>query len=231
MSKTSGFWFRWFFGLLWMAVPRTSVAWPSSPARPLHQRTARSRAPRLATTLEAAAGGDGEGDGAARSVVLGRGDVSGAGAPNVLGTDLLFDAADAWPDPSGLAAPAYRRRCRRLGARPGVCVHVTEDFLRYAREANDPDAVAGAAVGDLRRVSPATWIDAYNAGRAPWLLLQATPAGTLDHIPLDVLRVFAIDGDDAAAVLQELGRERSRLDGLARSVGNGVRDGEDSSFQ
>ncbi len=48
------------------------------------------------------------------------------------------------------------------------------------------------------------WAQAYNAGTAPKLYLRATHEKTLDYIPLEILRMFALDADEADAVLNKL---------------------------
>ncbi|KAL7443603.1 hypothetical protein ACHAXH_007035 [Discostella pseudostelligera] len=85
-----------------------------------------------------------------------------------------------------------------------VCVRVTEEFLAYSKS---------------RRAQ------AYNAGKAPKLYLQATHEKTLDYIPLEILKVFAIDADEANAVMNKLKLQRNKLDELVRTE---VRDDEDS---
>ena len=44
--------------------------------------------------------------------------------------------------------------------------------------------------------------------------MQATHEKTLDYVPLEVLKIFAIDGKEANIVIDELKLQRSRLDGL-----------------
>jgi hypothetical protein len=72
----------------------------------------------------------------------------------------------------------------------------------------------GLKGGDVWCLCAQRWAQAYNAGKAPQLFLQATHEKTLDYVPLEVLRIFAIDGQEANTVIDELKFQRSRLDGL-----------------
>lgn len=54
-------------------------------------------------------------------------------------------------------------------------------------------------------------IQAYNAGKAPKLYLLSTHEKTLDFIPLEIMRIFAIDGDESTAVINKLNLQRSQL--------------------
>jgi hypothetical protein len=80
--------------------------------------------------------------------------------------------------------------------------------------------------GDIWCLCALRWAEAYNAGKAPQLFLQATHEKTLDYVPLDVLRLFAIDGGEANAVIGELNDQRSRFEMIM-----GLSDSEDTKFQ
>jgi hypothetical protein len=84
----------------------------------------------------------------------------------------------------------------------------------------------GLKDGDIWCLCALRWAEAYNAGKAPQLFLQATHEKTLDYVPLDVLRLFAIDGSEANAVIGELNDQRSRLEMIM-----GLSDSEDTKFQ
>jgi len=60
------------------------------------------------------------------------------------------------------------------------------------------------------------WAQAYNEGKAPKLYLQATHEKTLEYVPLEVLRMFALDGDESKLVIDELTMQRDKLDELLK---------------
>ena len=102
-----------------------------------------------------------------------------------------------------------------------VCVEVTDDFLTYSKEVgNDLSTPApqymfpGLKEGDIWCLCAQRWAQAYNAGKAPKLFLKATHEKTLDHIPLQILRQYAIDGSEADLDLELLNEQRSKLDKL-----------------
>ena len=113
-----------------------------------------------------------------------------------------------------------------------VCVRVTDDFLAYSKSVgNDlgtpmPEyTFPGLNDGDIWCLCAQRWAQAYNAGKAPMLFLRATHEKTLDYIPLDVLKIFAIDAAEAKAVMDKLNLQRSLLDSM---MSKGVTDGGDS---
>ncbi len=115
-----------------------------------------------------------------------------------------------------------------------VCVRATDDFLTYSKSVGNDLSTPmpqynfpGLNEGDIWCLCAQRWAQAYNAGKAPRLYLQATHEKTSDYIPLEILRLFAIDADEANAVLNKLTLQRNQLDELVR---NSVRDDE-SSFQ
>jgi hypothetical protein len=79
--------------------------------------------------------------------------------------------------------------------------------------------------GDIWCLCAQRWAQAYNAGHAPKLFLQSTHEKTLDYVPLDILKIFAIDANEASAVMDKLNLQRSLLDDL---VSKGTMDGVDS---
>ena len=65
--------------------------------------------------------------------------------------------------------------------------------------------------GDIWCLCAQRWAQAYNAGKAPKLFLQATHEKTLDHVPFEVLREYALDREEADRRLQDLNEQRERL--------------------
>ena len=81
-----------------------------------------------------------------------------------------------------------------------VCAHVDADFLAFSKAAgNDlstpvPAAgFAGLKPGDCWCLCAARWKEAFDAGRAPKVRLTGTHEATLEIVPLDLLKKYAID--------------------------------------
>lgn len=79
-----------------------------------------------------------------------------------------------------------------------VCAIVTEEFLDFSRkQGNDlitprPEYLfPGLKPGDRWCLCVLRWKEAYEAGVAPEVVLEATHERSLDFIPLDVLVKFA----------------------------------------
>jgi uncharacterized protein (DUF2237 family) len=91
--------------------------------------------------------------------------------------------------------------CRTNAADHGrhtVCCEVTESFLSYSRaQGNDLSTPApaygfpGLKPGDHWCVCAPRWLEAYEDGMAPPVVLAATEQGTLEVIPLELLRRHA----------------------------------------
>lgn len=82
-----------------------------------------------------------------------------------------------------------------------VCAELTAEFLQFSKDAgNDlstprPEfAFPGLNPGDRWCLCAARWVEAYEAGAAPRVVLEATHERTLDYVPLATLRRFAIPG-------------------------------------
>lgn len=79
-----------------------------------------------------------------------------------------------------------------------VCVEVTEEFLGFSfARGNDlitqPEYdFPGLRPGDRWCLCAARWREAYEAGAAPNVVLEATHLNTLGVVTLDVLRVYAV---------------------------------------
>ena len=81
-----------------------------------------------------------------------------------------------------------------------VCVRVTAEFLEYSRECgNDlgtprPEMrFRGLQPGDRWCLHVLRWIEAWEAGRAPKVVLEATHANVLKLVPLQALKRHALD--------------------------------------
>lgn len=80
-----------------------------------------------------------------------------------------------------------------------VCVVVTERFLEFSRtRGNDlvtpqPQlAFPGLRAGDRWCLCARRWVEAWEAGVAPPVVLEATHLHALGVIPLDELRAYAV---------------------------------------
>ena len=98
----------------------------------------------------------------------------------------------------------YRDGCCNTGAEDiglhVVCAQVTRDFLEFARrQGNDlitpvpALGFPGLKPGDRWCVCAVTWRQAYEAGVAPPVVLNATHEETLAVIPLAALKEHALD--------------------------------------
>jgi uncharacterized protein len=96
----------------------------------------------------------------------------------------------------------YRDGCCNTGeedhGRHTVCVIVTDEFLDFSkRRGNDLSTpmplyhFPGLKNGDRWCLCASRWVEAWNEGMAPQVILEATHEKTLDYIPLDELVKFA----------------------------------------
>jgi uncharacterized protein (DUF2237 family) len=81
-----------------------------------------------------------------------------------------------------------------------VCAVMTAQFLEHQRAVGNDLSTPipayqfpGLEPGDRWCVVAARWLQAYEAGVAPPVVLAATDARALDIIPLDALREHAVD--------------------------------------
>jgi uncharacterized protein (DUF2237 family) len=117
-------------------------------------------------------------------------------ARNILGTDLIECSVDP-------LTGFYRNgKCDTCGEDVGqhsVCAQMTQEFLEYsAGQGNDLMTPApeygfpGLRAGDFWCVCLGRWIEAYEAGLAPKIKLEATHASVLEYLDLDRLKQFAV---------------------------------------
>jgi uncharacterized protein (DUF2237 family) len=118
---------------------------------------------------------------------------------NVVGGDLL-------PCSSDPITGFYRDGCCATGAEDfgshTVCSVMTAEFLQFsARAGNDlstprPEwGFPGLAPGDRWCVCASRWLEAFDAGCAPQVVLAATHARALDVVPIDALLAHAEPAD------------------------------------
>jgi hypothetical protein len=81
-----------------------------------------------------------------------------------------------------------------------VCVSMTKDFLEFSKsKGNDLSTprpefnFPGLKEGDSWCLCAERWVEAYEVSMAPKLYIKRTNLRTLDIVPLDILKKFAID--------------------------------------
>lgn len=81
-----------------------------------------------------------------------------------------------------------------------VCVSMTDEFLQFSKQrGNDlstpmPEfGFPGLKAGDRWCLCAPRWQEAFQAGRAPRVILRATHQGALSYCSLEDLKRFAID--------------------------------------
>ncbi len=118
-----------------------------------------------------------------------------ATAKNVLGTEL----ATCGTDP---LTGFYRDGCCNTGGSDAglhvVCAVMSEKFLRFSRSrGNDlstPNAAyqfPGLQAGDRWCLCAARWKEAFDAGQAPLVVLEATHMSALEFASLEELQQYA----------------------------------------
>ncbi|QDT06375.1 hypothetical protein K227x_47840 [Rubripirellula lacrimiformis] len=118
-------------------------------------------------------------------------------AKNVLGTDLVTCSTDPM---TGF----YRDGCCNTGGDDSglhtVCCQVTAEFLEFSKaRGNDlstPMPVyrfPGLKPGDRWCLCAARWKEAFDAGAAPAVVLEACHISTLEFASLDELKAYAVD--------------------------------------
>ena len=70
----------------------------------------------------------------------------------------------------------------------------------------------GLKGGDVWCLCAQRWVQAFNAGVAPKLFLQATHEKTLDYIPIEVLTENAVDKQEAESIIDKLNEQRASLE-------------------
>ena len=81
-----------------------------------------------------------------------------------------------------------------------VCVQVTRDFLEFSRSRGNDLATPmpefefpGLEPGDRWCLCASRWVEAYQHGMAPRVMLKGTHARALEVVPLELLKEFAAD--------------------------------------
>jgi uncharacterized protein (DUF2237 family) len=95
-----------------------------------------------------------------------------------------------------------------------ICAFVTAEFLEHQRGIGN-DLVTpmpqygfpGLQPGDRWCVTAVNWLQAHRDGSGAPVVLAATHERTLELVPLDVLRPYAVDVPDDLTELDELGED------------------------
>lgn len=118
---------------------------------------------------------------------------------NVLGGDLAVCCTSPM---TGFYRDGYCRTGPDDTGRHTVCIFATEEFLEYSKSAgNDlstprPEyAFPGLAAGDKWCLVAARWRQAFEAGMAPRVELEATHESVLEIVDLETLQRFAVERD------------------------------------
>ena len=118
---------------------------------------------------------------------------------NVLGGELAVCGTDPM---TGF----YRDGCCNTGAQDAglhvVCVQVTSEFLEFSKSrgndlttSNPMYQFPGLVPGDRWCLCATRWKEAYDAGVAPPVVLEACHISTLEFASLEELQEHAIDDD------------------------------------
>ncbi len=121
---------------------------------------------------------------------------------NILGEPLLACSFDP-------LTGFYRSGCCESGPEDRgshtVCAKVTSEFLDFSiRTGNDLSTprpeyrFAGLKPGDRWCVCAQRWLEAYEAGAAPPVILEATHQRALEIIPLEALQACALSSGSKA---------------------------------
>eukprot|EP00586_Coscinodiscus_wailesii_P023702 CAMPEP_0172495250 /NCGR_PEP_ID=MMETSP1066-20121228/65942_1 /TAXON_ID=671091 /ORGANISM="Coscinodiscus wailesii, Strain CCMP2513" /LENGTH=267 /DNA_ID=CAMNT_0013266807 /DNA_START=42 /DNA_END=845 /DNA_ORIENTATION=- len=142
---------------------------------------------------------------------------------NVLGTALTPCCTNVGG--TGIRAGFYRNgycsACAEDTGRHTVCVQITDEFLDFSKlvgnDLSTPNRrymFPGLKNGDIWCLSAARFKQALDQGVAPRVFLTASHEKSLDFVPLEVLKEYAIDRDEAEEILERLNKQREKLDRL-----------------
>lgn len=116
---------------------------------------------------------------------------------NVIGGELKVCCTNPM---TGFYRDGYCRTGPEDTGRHTVCIIATDEFLEYSRSVgNDLStpmpqfAFTGLVAGDKWCLVAARWKQAFEAGRAPQIVLEATHESVLQIVSLDILKQFAVD--------------------------------------
>lgn len=115
---------------------------------------------------------------------------------NVLGTELECCCNDPM---TGFYRDGYCRTGMGDHGVHTVCAIMTEEFLKFSKEeGNDLSTpipeydFPGLNPGDKWCLCATRWQDAYDAGMAPHVVLEATHMSSVEFVNIDNLKEFAV---------------------------------------
>jgi len=115
---------------------------------------------------------------------------------NVLGTELEDCCLDL---ATGFFRDGSCDTCEQDIGMHTVCAVMTDEFLAFSKQkGNDlstpnPDFdFPGLKAGDRWCICLARWIEAYESGKAPKILLRSTHHSVTKYVPLDILERYAL---------------------------------------
>jgi uncharacterized protein len=96
----------------------------------------------------------------------------------------------------------YRTGCCETGPDDlgvhAICAVMTDEFLNFSKQAGNDLSTpvpefqfAGLKPGDRWCLCAQRWVEAYRAGKAPQVVLEATDEQMLEYVPLETLVIFA----------------------------------------
>jgi uncharacterized protein (DUF2237 family) len=123
-------------------------------------------------------------------------------ARNVLGTDLIPCSMEPL---TGFFRTGLCDTCGEDTGMHTVCAQVSTDFLEFsAARGNDLSTpmpefrFPGLQDGDFWCLCLGRWVEAFEAGCAPPIKLEATHASVLEYVDLDILKAHAVDAPGQA---------------------------------
>ena len=119
------------------------------------------------------------------------------GARNVLGGELIPCSLDP-------LTGFFRNGCCETGPDDlglhTVCAVMTAEFLAWSKAAGNDLSTpmpqygfAGLKPGDRWCLHVLRWVEAWEAGRPPRVILEATHENVLNYVPLSALKRYALD--------------------------------------
>ncbi|MEM7802138.1 MAG: DUF2237 domain-containing protein [Chloroflexota bacterium] len=114
---------------------------------------------------------------------------------NVLGTELETCSLSPL---TGFFRDGMCETCEQDFGVHTVCAVMTDEFLEYGRARGNDLITArpeyrfpGLKAGDRWCICLSRWIEAYNAGVAPQIVLESTHESMLDHVSMKILQQFS----------------------------------------
>lgn len=125
-------------------------------------------------------------------------------ADNVLGTKLEYCCQDPV---TGFFRDGYCNTCAEDIGMHTVCAVMTDEFLEFSFvHGNDLSTPMpqyeffGLKPGDRWCLCLPRWLEALKEGKAPRIYLKSTHVSVLEHVELDVLKQYSVDGGDEERV-------------------------------